>query len=133
MIFSNSMEYDDADFLPIQGAFYATPSYQEAKFNYFREEEQLNLTSLLKPKSDEMELNVLKDNNLEVIHSNPEFITNKDPNGPTNRTCTSLLSRERLAFMLRYAVVFAHETEGVQKQVMRYPQLFATKAIERKT
>ncbi|MBS3954528.1 MAG: type I restriction endonuclease subunit R [Methylomicrobium sp.] len=132
MIFSNNMEYDDADVLPVQGAFYATPSYQKAKFNYFREEEQLNLTALLKPISDEMELNVLKDNNLEVIHSNPEFITNKDPNRPTNRICTSLLSRERLAFMLRYALVYAHENEGVHKHVMRYPQLFATKAIERK-
>ncbi|MCD2449739.1 hypothetical protein GO003_004960 [Methylicorpusculum oleiharenae] len=131
VIFSNNMEYDDADVQPIQGAFYVTPSYQEAKFNYFREEEKLNLTALLKPISDEMEHKVLKDNNLEVIPSNLEFITNKDPNGQTNRTCTSLLSRERLAFMLRYAVVFAHETEGVQKHVMRYPQLFTTKAIER--
>jgi len=132
MIFSNNMEYDDADVQPIQGAFYASPSYQEPKFNYFREEEVLNLTDLLKPLSDETELKVLKDNNLEVIRSNPEFITNKDPNRPTNRICTSLLSRERLAFILRYALAYVHETDGLQKHVMRYPQLFATKAIESK-
>jgi len=132
MIFSNNMEYDDGDIQPIQGAFYASPSYQEPKFNYFREEEILNLTALLKPLSDEIELNVLKDNNLEVIRSNPEFITNKDPNRPTNRICTSLLSRKRLAFMLRYALAYVHETDGLQKHVMRYPQLFATKSIERK-
>lgn len=132
MIFSNNMEYDDGDVQPIQGAFYASPSYLEPQFNYFREEEVLNWTALLKPLSDETELNVLKDNNLEVIRSNPEFITNKDPNRPTNRICTSLLSRERLAFVLRYALTYVHETDGLQKHVMRYPQLFATKAIERK-
>ena len=132
MIFSNNMEYDDGDVQPIKGAFYASPSYQQPIFNYFREEEVLNLTALLKPISDETELKVLKDNNLEVIRSNPEFITNKDPNRPTNRICTSLLSRERLAFVLRYALAYVFETDGLQKHVMRYPQLFATKAIERK-
>ncbi|QPK62410.1 type I restriction endonuclease subunit R [Methylomonas sp. LL1] len=132
MIFSNNMEYDDGDVQPIQGAFYASPSYLEPQFNYFREEEVLNWTAMLKPLSDETERNVLKDNNLEVIRSNPEFITNKDPNRPTNRICTSLLSRERLAFVLRYALTYVHETDGLQKHVMRYPQLFATKAIERK-
>lgn len=132
MLFSNNMEYDDGDVQPIQGAFYASPSYQSPKFNYFREEEILNLTALLQPLSEATELKILKDNNLEVISSNPEFITNKDPNRPTNRLCTSLLSRERLAFVLRYALAYVHETEGLQKHVMRYPQLFATKAIERK-
>lgn len=34
--------------------------------------------------------------------------------------------------MLRFALVYVHETDGVQKHVMRYPQLFATKAIEKK-
>lgn len=132
MIFSNNMEYDDGDVQPIQGAFYASPSYLEPQFNYFREEDVLNWTALLKPLSDETELNVLKDNNLEVIRSNPEFITNKEPNRPTNLICTSLLSRERLAFVLRYALAYVHESDGLQKHVMRYPQLFATKAIERK-
>ena len=92
----------------------------------------MNLTALLQPLSEATELKILKDNNLEVISSNPEFITNKDPNRPTNRLCTSLLNRERLAFVLRYALAYVHETEGLQKHVMRYPQLFATKAIERK-
>jgi type I restriction enzyme R subunit len=132
MIFSNNMEYDDGDPEPVQGAFYASSSYHKPAFNYFREEEVLNLTSLLKPLLDEDELKVLKDNNLEVIRSNPEFIVNKDPNRPTNRICTSLLSRERLAFVLRYALAYVSETDGLQKHIMRYPQLFATKAIERK-
>ena len=132
MIFSNNMEYDDSDSEPVQGAFYASSSYHEPVFNYFREEEVLNLTALLKPLSDETELSVLKDTNYQVIRSSPEFQTNKDPNRPTNRICTSLLSRERLAFLLRYALVYVNEYNGWQKHIMRYPQLFATKAIENK-
>jgi type I restriction enzyme R subunit len=132
MIFSNNMEYDDGDPEPVQGAFYASSSYHKPVFNYFREEEILNLTALLKPVSDEEELRVLKDNNLEVIRSNPEFQTNKQPERPTNRICTSLVSLDRLAFILRYALAYVAETDGLQKHVMRYPQLFATKAIERK-
>lgn len=132
MIFSNNMEYDDGDPEPVQGAFYASSSYHKPVFNYFREEEILNLTALLKPVSDDDELKVLKDNNLEVIRSNPEFLTNKQPERPTNRICTSLLSRERLAFILRYALAYVSESDGLQKHIMRYPQLFATKAIEQK-
>ncbi|GAB6139988.1 DEAD/DEAH box helicase family protein [Methylosoma difficile] len=132
MLFSNNMEYDEDEAQPIQGAYYASPAYGKPVFNYFREEEVLNLTALLKPISEQTELSVLKDNNLEVIRSNPEFITNKDPNRPTNRICSSLLSRERLAFIMRFALTYVHETDDLQKHVMRYPQLFATKAIERK-
>ncbi|MGO3408359.1 type I restriction endonuclease subunit R [Marinomonas sp.] len=133
MIFSNNMEYDDGDPEPVQGAFYASSSYHKPVFNYFREEEILNLTALLKPVlDDDDELKVLKDNNLEVIRSNPEFQTNKQSERPTNRICTSLLSRERLAFILRYALAYVSESDGLQKHIMRYPQLFATKAIEQK-
>lgn len=132
MIFSNNMEYDEGDPEPIQGAFYASSSYHKPVFNYFREEEVLNLTALLKSVSDEDELRVLKDNNLEVIRSNPEFQTNKQPERPTNRICSSLVSRGRLAFILRYALTYVSESEGLQKHIMRYPQLFATKAIEDK-
>ncbi|MEQ9877504.1 type I restriction endonuclease [Pectobacterium aroidearum] len=132
MIFSNNMDYGSDDVQPLQGAFYASSSYHKPEFNYFREEELFNLTALLKPLTDDAELTVLKDNNLEVIRTNTEFQTNKDHNRPTNRLCTSLLSRDRLAFILRYALVYVTETDGIQKHIMRYPQLFATKAIERK-
>ncbi|HGJ5856400.1 type I restriction endonuclease subunit R [Arsenophonus nasoniae] len=132
MIFSNNMEYDDSDPELIQGAFYASSSYHKLEFNYFREEELFNLTALLKPLMDSDELAVLKDNNLEVIRTSPEFQTNKDHNRPTNRICTSLLNKDRLAFILRYALAYVVEPDGIQKHIMRYPQLFATKAIERK-
>lgn len=132
MIFSNNMDYVDGDPEPVQGAFYASSSYDKPVFNYFREEETLDLTALLKPLTDEQELAVLKDNNLEVIRNNPEFLSNKESSRPTNRICTSLLSKERLSFVLRYALAYVSESDGLQKHIMRYPQMFATKAIERK-
>lgn len=132
MLFSNNMEYDDTCPEPVQGAFYASSSYTKPIFNYFREEDVLNLTNLLKPLDEEVENFVLKDTNYAVIKHNPEFITNKDYNGPTNRICTSLLNPARLQFILRYALAYVKEIDGLQKHVMRYPQLFATKAIEQK-
>lgn len=132
MIFSNNMEYEDGSPQPIEGAFYASPSYDSPVFNYFREEEALDLTQLLADEDDALENEVLRDNNLNVIKHSPEFLSNKSPDTPTNRICTSLFSRVRLAFLLRFALVYVHETDGLQKHVMRYPQLFATKAIEKK-
>ena len=132
MVFSNNMEYDDNSTQYIEGAFYASSSYQKPIFNYFREEEALDLTKLLKPENDDLENEILKDNNLNVIKHSPEFITNKDPQAPTNRICTSLFSKDRLSFLLQYAFAYVNETDGLQKHVMRYPQIFATKAIEQK-
>ncbi|MDH4333628.1 MAG: type I restriction endonuclease, partial [Desulfobulbaceae bacterium] len=132
MVFSNNMEYDDGSPQPIEGAFYASPSYDEPIFNYFREEEQLDLAELLAPEDDALENDVLKDNNLIVIKHSPEFISNKSPDTPTNRICTSLFSKERLSFLLQYALAYVNEADGLHKHVMRYPQLFATKAIETK-
>lgn len=132
MLFSNNMEYDDGSTQPIEGAFYACPSYDEPIFNYFREEEQLDLESLLTPEDDDIENLVLKDNNLNVIKHSPEFISNKSPDTPTNRLCTSLFSQERLSFLLQYAIAYVNETDGLHKHIMRYPQFFATKAIEQK-
>jgi type I restriction enzyme R subunit len=132
MVFSNNMEYDDGSPQPIEGAFYASPSYDAPSFNYFREEETLNLADLLDEENDAIENEVLRDNNLNVIKHSPEFISNKSPNTPTNRICTSLFNRDRLSFLLQYALVYVNEADGLHKHVMRYPQLFATKAIERK-
>jgi type I restriction enzyme R subunit len=132
MVFSNNMEYDSDSSLPLEGAFYATPSPDGIKFNYFREEESLDLEHLLAPEDEALEDTVLRDNNLEVIKHNPEFITNKNPDSPTNRLSTSLFSRDRLAFVLDYAIAYVKESQGMQKHIMRYPQIFATKAIAQK-
>ena len=39
MVFSNNMEYTDGSPEPLEGAFYASTSYDKPVFNYFREEE----------------------------------------------------------------------------------------------
>lgn len=132
MVFSNNMKYDDGSILPIEGAFYAAPSYNKAIFNYFREEEDFDLSQLLSPEDDVIENFILKDTNLVGIKRSQEFLTNKDINSPTNSICTSLFSRERLSFILQYAIAYVDETSGLEKHIMRYPQLFATKAIEQK-
>lgn len=136
MIFSNNMEYEDGVIEPVQGAYYATAAYKDLHFNYFREEENLNLTSLLTDVNHDTENLILKDNNVEVIKHNPEFQTNKHYHTPTNRLLTSLLSKDRLSFVLNYTIAYVEEesngTRQIQKHIMRYPQLFATKAIEAK-
>lgn len=131
LVFSNNMEYDAESIEPIQGAFYASTSYAQANFNCFREEESLDLNVLLAPESEALENLVLKDNNLASIKHSPEFITNKDPNSPTNRILTSLFSKDRLAMLLKYCIAYVQESKGLEKHIMRYPQFFATKAIER--
>jgi len=132
LVFSNNMEYDVESIEPIQGAFYSSTSYSAANFNCFREEETFDLATLLKPEDDQLENFVLKDNNLSAIKHSPEFITNKEPNTPTNRIITSLFSRDRFAMILKYAIAYVQETNGLEKHIMRYPQLFATKAITKK-
>ncbi|MBL1280378.1 MAG: type I restriction endonuclease subunit R [Fluviicola sp.] len=132
MVFSNNMEYDDSSPVPLQGAFYSSTSYHKPVFNYFREEEKFDLGTILKPEDAESELFVLKDTNLVSIKNQAEFVTNKDPDKPTNRICTSLFQRDRLAFILQYSIAYVKDRKGLQKHVMRYPQMFATKAIERK-
>jgi type I restriction enzyme R subunit len=132
MVFSNNMEYDDNSPIPIEGAFYATASYQKPSFNYFREEDTFDLKTLLSPFDDTVENIILKDTNLVGIKNSPEFLTNKNPDSPTNRICTSLFQKKRLQFMLQYSIAYVKGAKGLQKHIMRYPQLFATKAIEAK-
>ncbi|HBJ85097.1 MAG TPA: restriction endonuclease subunit R [Verrucomicrobiales bacterium] len=132
MVFSNNMEYDDGSPEPLEGAFYASASYGEPVFNYFREEEVLNLGQLLQPFDQQTEDFVLADTNLTSIKHSPEFATNKNPDTPTNRLSTSLFSRARLAFMLRFGIAYVKTETRLEKHVMRYPQVFAAKAIEKK-
>jgi type I restriction enzyme, R subunit len=132
LVFTNNMEYDDDDIEPIQGAFYATTSYNEANFNFFREEEKFDLAKLLKSEDEAIENFVLKDNNLSAIKHSPEFLTNKAPYAPTNRVLTSLFSRDRLAMLLRYSFAYVQNELGqIDKHILRYPQFFAMKEIEK--
>ena len=136
LVFSNNMEYEDGVVEPIFGAFYATTSYDQVNFNYFREDRDYPVKQHLEIIQGEIENALLKDNNLMVIKYSPEYITNKQDNTPTNRILTSLFSKERIQFILKYAIVYVEE-ENIgkivyQKHIMRYPQMFATKAIASK-
>ncbi|HET7562327.1 MAG TPA: type I restriction endonuclease, partial [Rhodanobacteraceae bacterium] len=128
-VFSNNLEYEDGAFEPVQGAFYAASTYGKAHFNYFREERAAELSGALSPLEEATEDAILTDTNLVAIKGTPEFERNKAPETPTNRLLTSLFGRRRFAFILQYAFAWLGREHGIQKQVMRYPQFFATLAI----
>lgn len=132
MVFSNNMEYEDGVVEPIYGAYYATSAYADLNFNYFREDHNFPVQSPILPESEEMENLVLKDNHLSVIKHSNEFKTNKNTQSPTNRILTSLFSRDRLKFILQYAIAYVEEDSGLKKHIMRYPQMFATMAISKR-
>jgi len=135
MVFSNNMEYEDGIVEPVFGAYYATAAYNELNFNFFREDLDYPVKEILKAINLDTENLLLKDNNLMVIKHSPEYITNKQDNTPTNRILTSLFSKERLQFILQFAITYVKEDTNKnarQKHIMRYPQMFATKAIATK-
>tara|TARA_R110001592_G_scaffold362936_1_gene678929 strand:+ start:93 stop:3164 length:3072 start_codon:yes stop_codon:yes gene_type:complete len=132
MVFSNNMNYSDDDSQMLEGAFYSTTNYYKPSFNYFREEETFDLQTILQPITLDEENFVLKDTNLLSIKNSQEYTSNKNPNTATNSISTSLFQKKRLKFLLQYAFAYVEEEKGLEKHVMRYPQLFATKAIEKK-
>ena len=148
MIFSNNMEYDaEGGIVPIQGAFYCTAARQEAPFNCFREENPTNQSVApynkdfpYKDIDPVVEARILKDFNNQVLHTAPEYQTNLGVNTPTNRVLTSMCSPERLLFIIKYGIAYVkmeREVDGKiestdEKHIMRYQQMFAAMAIEKK-
>ena len=136
MVFSNNSEYDDEEVVPLEGAFYATTSYTKLFFSHFREEDT-SIFASIHPKNEAIEDFILKDNNLASIKFTPEYITNSSPITPTHRIITSLFSFNRILTFLKYAIAYVERTDDngithLEKHLMRYPQFFATKAIENK-
>lgn len=136
MVFSNNMEYDDSDPEPIEGAFYASSSYNKLFFNRFLEEEPQIHTALPAINSQKEDF-ILADNNLVSIKGTNEYNTNLSELTPTNRILASLFSRDRFMMLLKYGFAYVERTnkdgiKALEKHVMRYPQFFATKAIEQK-
>lgn len=148
MIFSNNMEYDaKGGVVPIEGVFYCTAAKNDARFNCFREENpkraaiapfHANYPYL--PIPSDLEKRVLMDFNVPVLKENPEYKTNLDVNTPTNRVLTSMVSPERLLFLLKYGIAYLHvekEKDGQiesrhEKHIMRYQQFFAAMIIREK-
>lgn len=134
MVFSNNSPYDDNEVVPLEGAFYASSSYEKLFFSHFREED-LHLISSVPDANEDTENFILKDNNLVSIKYTPEYVTNSAIDTPTNSIITSLFSFERILTILKYAIVYVERTDDngityLEKHLMRYPQFFATKAIE---
>ena len=148
MIFSNNMEYDaKGGIVPIEGAFYCTAARKSAPFNCFREENVGNKPVApfindfpYKEIDAEQEKQILKDFNCQVIHTHVEYQSNLNVNTPTNRIITSMCSKERLLFLLKYGIAYVkseREVDGKiestdQKHIMRYQQMFAALAIRQK-
>ena len=136
MVFSNNMEYDDNDVEPIEGAFYASSSYEKLFFNRFREEDP-TIHSSVRPIDPNIEETILMDNNLVTIKGTEEYALNIDEHTPTNRMLTSLFTHSRFNMFLKYGFAYVERTDKngiktLQKHIMRYPQFFATLAIEKK-
>ena len=133
---SDNLPYDDSQGQQFQGSFYCTNAYSDTKFNSFKEEQERQVQSSLSSLTEEMIDLVLKDVNRFALKSQAEFRTNLESASPCNSFLTSLYQKERLFFMLRYGLVYVEERDKkgqiqLQKHAMRYPQYFATKAIER--
>ena len=143
MVFSNNQEYDTANVVPVQGAFYATIAKERTFFNVFREKSPniLRESGYNEAISPEIEKKILTHRNCIPIKHDPAYLTNRAPLTPTNRILTSMLSRRRFLFLLRYAFAYVEKTiersdgakvETLEKHVMRYQQLFATFALRQK-
>lgn len=136
MIFSNNGEYDDNEAVPLEGAFYATTGKERLFFSHYREED-VGIFNKIKPIDPEKETFILRDTNLVTIKHTPEYATNISPMTPTHRILTSMFSRERLLFLLRYGLTYVERTDDnglkrLEKHIMRYPQIYATHAIQKK-
>lgn len=142
MIFSNNQEYDNENRVPIQGAFYSCSSKGKAFFNVFREVEQSFITQFPYLEiSQEQEDCILNHRNCIDIKKLAEYHTNKDINTPTNIILTSMLSKERFLYLLKYGIAYVNKTieleDGskttqLEKHIMRYQQLFASLSIRKK-
>ena len=136
-VFSNNNEYDDSDIEPIQGAFYASSSYTRMFFSKFREQREEELKAKMKPIDIEDETFILSDTNLIAIKGTPEYTSSINEYSPTNRIITSLYTKDRILFLLKYGICYKTTTNKdgitqIEKHIMRYPQMFATMAIRDK-
>ncbi|MGN0836943.1 MAG: DEAD/DEAH box helicase family protein, partial [Akkermansia sp.] len=127
MLFSGNQEYMDGN--RWQGNFYCTTSHGEPHFNFLREKPEVAFTPSQwhKPNEDTIRT-ILRDTKLSGYEHTPEFPASIDPQRPAARFATSLLSRERLAFMLHFGIAYVKSKNAThpEKHIMRYPQLFAS-------
>ena len=132
---SDNLAYISGQGQQKQGSYYGSNAYSKTKFNAFKEEREEDFLHSLTTLTEEQIDFVLEDMNRFALKSQPEFTTNLNSDTPCNAFLTSLCQKERLLFMLRFGLVYVEEESKdgqiqLQKHVMRYPQYFATRAIE---
>ena len=130
MLFTGNQEYSDDN--RWQGSFYCTGAKGMPAFNFFREKNGVP-TPPLREVPDAVRKAVLMETNTISADSTPELLTACSPTQPGSAFATSLLSRQRLAFFLRFGIVFVNKPEDgvscLEKHIMRYPQFFASLAL----
>ncbi len=132
---SDNLPYISGQGQQKQGSYYGSNAYSKTKFNAFKEEREEDFLHSLATSTEGQIDFVLDDMNHFALKSQPEFTTNLNPDTPCNAFLSSLYQKGRLLFMLRFGLVYVEEESKngqmqLQKHVMRYPQYFATRAIE---
>ena len=132
---SDNLAYISGQGQQKQGSYYGSNAYSKTKFNAFKEERVEDFLHSLSPLTEDQIDFVLEDMKRFALKSQPEFTTNLNPDTPCNAFLSSLYQKARLLFMLRFGLVYVEEESKdgqmqLQKHVMRYPQYFATRAIE---
>ena len=130
--FSNNMEYEDSDEAEDvrAGSFYTTPNGNNTSFSFFREDDELyNVNYKYKEINNEYIKEIMKDLGYDKRNcDSEEFKENLKETTPCNSFITSVFDKERLLYFLYYGILYVNE-KVPQKQIMRYPQFFATKKI----
>ena len=136
MVFSNNMEYDDTEAVPISGAFYATNGRGHLFFSHFREEDK-DIYANVNELNPEDEDTILQDTNMAMLKGRADYAMNCNFMTPTNRILTSLFSKERFLWLLHYGLTYVEKVNDkgvmeIAKHLMRYQQFFGSQAIGRK-
>lgn len=129
--FTNNQPYNDKARTMRQGSFYTTPNGKDGlKYNHFREEQEVPISEYI---SEDDIQDILSDNNIMSIKDDVEFKTNLRVDTPANKFITSLFSKERFIYFLKYGIVYVDSpVDGYHKHIIRYPQYFGLQALEHK-
>lgn len=134
--FTNNMEYNEAEQVPLSGGFYTAINPGKQHLNRMRDEEdRISVARELPQLSNATIRQILQDNNVVELLSASDFGNRLAPTTPANDFITSLYRPDRLFFLLRYGIAYrkTRMRGGLvvpEKHVMRYPQIFATQAIK---
>ncbi|WP_416373312.1 DEAD/DEAH box helicase family protein [Mycoplasmopsis canis] len=145
MIFSNNMEYTDIVRKSFC-SFFCTGANKKVFFNRFIEEPIKNDPNyfynnfVYNDIPVDIEKSILSDFNSKNILNTSEYETSKSYLTNTNKILTSLCSKERILFLIKYGIAYLtseREEDGKKitinhTHIARYQQLFACLAVKEK-